>query len=77
MYLLDDTAPASSAPHFETTPDIEDPVEQPGYDRREASRQESRRSYLALCKARGVQPDAGLLDMLSWSRFHGWAPRRS
>lgn len=45
------------------------------FKRREANRRESRRSYLSLCRAKGLPPEAELLDMLSWWRFHGLPER--
>ena len=45
------------------------------FKRREANRRESRRSYLSLCRAKGLAPEAELLDMLSWWRFHGLPER--
>jgi hypothetical protein len=45
------------------------------FKRREANRRESRHSYLSLCRAKGLAPEAELLDMLSWWRFHG-LPKR-
>jgi hypothetical protein len=47
------------------------------YKRREANRGESRRSYLALCRAKSLAPETELLDMLSWGRFHGLPQSRS
>lgn len=45
------------------------------FKRREANRRESRHSYLSLCRAKGLAPEAELLDMLSWWRFHGLPER--
>ncbi len=44
------------------------------YERREANRRESLRSYLAACKTHGRSPEPELLALLSWRHFHsgGW-----
>jgi hypothetical protein len=77
MYSLDCTAPSGSPSARANSSAIASPsadlVGRPGYERREGNRQESRRSYLSVCKANGVEPDHELLKMLSWSRFHGWS----
>lgn len=41
------------------------------YQRREANRRESLRSYLAVCSANGRDPEPELLELLSWSHVHG------